>query len=215
MEIYCDESGGPDRGVFLTSAVLIDATEATRLLKDFRRLHKLPREIKGTGLPDAARHDFFELLSRKEDVCTTVVACTRVTKLGGWALKELEANIIYENLIFESCRAIPYSGQPNITVRPDHGTYKKGIMKEIGSRLAVSISDHFGAETFVTFAESHLTPGVQIADVIANTVFRILKEGAALSDDPFCKTMHKAGKLKLLDIELGKIRPEWLTKAAE
>ena len=75
---------------FLVAAIAMLATDATRLLKSFRKAAKWPRgeEIKGHTLSSTQREIFFDLLQRAM-IESITVTCSRRDPAGGWAMGAL------------------------------------------------------------------------------------------------------------------------------
>lgn len=58
MHIFCDESGGFEKGLFTVCSVCIDPKDANHIIKDMRKKFKLKNEIKGSSLTTEQRSYF-------------------------------------------------------------------------------------------------------------------------------------------------------------
>lgn len=217
MHVFCDESGGPNlaEDTFLVAAVTISGANATRLLKSFRKaVSWTEAEIKGHALRRDQRRIFFDLIHRESDFGAVVVSCQRGEALGGWAMGALPEITLYRHLLCEACRT---SGEPGIeplTITPDGGRYKRVDLRKIESDLVDAAKDWTidWRRTRVRFQNSASVPGLQVADVIANTAFQALgNTPAAAYARELLLPLGSSGRLILRPIELAACRPPWLT----
>lgn len=215
--VYCDESGGSDaaNATFLCAAVSILPADAQRLMKDFRKATGIAGEVKGHRLQAEHRAIFFDLLVRRADSASAVVTCSRGDPLGGWAMGELPEVGLYRHLLAEACIAVPdLDIAGHLTVTPDGGRYKKAQLGTVRDHLARAVmARHPLARVHVEFGVSGTIPGLQVADVIANSVFQSLGTRAtAETARLFLAPLAATGRLTITGIRMEGIRPAWLEK---
>lgn len=165
MTIYCDESGSLSAGAMTFAAVLIEDQQAHALLNRMKDVTGLRGELKGSRIGLTERALFYELLSRFEG--RAIVAVVRSSKL---VSGELPADIdVYDKLLeslLQRWRKDEPSGH-NVVV--DDGRYdpehQRGLIEGAQKRL--------GSWGKISVADSRRNAGVQIADVIANTVYNL------------------------------------------
>ena len=217
MQIFCDESGGvdPANDVFLVAAVALPPNTATRLLKSFRKAARWrDTEVKGHFLTPEQRRVFFNLL-QQIDMGSIVVSCSRGDGIGGWAMGALSERTIYTHLLREACLGLIGSVSDPLTITPDGGRYKKTDLNRIAGELTGSVRDLAASVPRVTvgFADSSSLPGLQIADVIANSVFQVVRD-VEISNiaAPLLTPLTRSGRLTLRAVELASLRPPWLSE---
>lgn len=214
MQIFCDESGGIEQGHFLVSAVRIDGGQALRMLKTIRKLTGISgSELKGNALDIRQIETVFSVIQRHPEAVAVSVVCRRDDPVGGWAAGTLEEHQIWRELIVECCLPLHRQGVQGIV--PDGGRYKKAILRAIEAEIAASVSRRASLPRVpVGCANSVATPGIQIADVISNTVHR------AISDYPDAEACRRllaaaeaAGQFKISMVDMAECRPAWLDTA--
>ncbi|MBB5700674.1 hypothetical protein FHS76_000517 [Ochrobactrum daejeonense] len=214
MQIFCDESGGCDRGTLIVASVTIDPIIADRFVKDFKKKRRVIGEIKGSSFNHDDRLYFFEMLDRINDAASVIVGCTKTVDAGAWLIKSRHEKEIYEELIFQSCSTHLKQNAAISTIRPDGGKYAANVMRQMEVNLQSRFTDTFNSGFFVQFSESHKTAGVQIADVISNTAYKEIAGGNFdLAENPYCGNMWKSGRIRFQHVDLGKDRPVWLSAA--
>jgi|GEM_PF-6312277 len=214
MQIFCDESGGCEKGTLVVASVTIDPHIADRFVKDFRKKRKISGELKGSSFSHDDRMYFFEMLDRLDDATSVVVGCTRTDNAGAWLLHNKTPIYIYNELIFQSCAAHLQGYNGSVTIKPDDGKYSAAVMKEIEISLHSRFIQNSQARFSIQFSESSRTSGVQIADVISNTTYKEVAAGNFdLSDNAYCGGLWRGGRLQFRNIDLGEDRPEWLEAA--
>jgi hypothetical protein len=214
LHIFCDESGGADPAneFFLVAAIAMPATDAARLIKSFRKAAKWPRgeEIKGHALSPAQRDIFFDLV-RRTPINSITVACNRRDAVGGWAMGTLAELDLYSHLLCEACLAMPKPDGDAVTITPDGGRYKKVELAAISARLSAAITQAGAKRASVSFQNSTELAGLQIADVIANSVFQSMGASPlAEHTAQLLRPLIEAGRLVTKPITLPGIRPAWL-----
>ena len=218
MHVFCDESGGTDLSneVFLVAAVAVSGAHATRLVKSFRKATDwTDTEIKGHALGPDQRQVFFDLLAREVDVRSIVVSCQRRQALGGWAMSNLSELNLYQRLLCEACEEVPRFSIEPLTITADGGRYKRADLRKVEDRVR-HVAERWSASprrTMMSFRDSASWPGLQIADVVANTAFRGLGgTPAAIHADELLSPLRRSGRLILRSVALADCRPEWSIK---
>jgi hypothetical protein len=214
VQIFCDESGGVDGDHFLVAAITVADSCATRIVKTFKKAVKMSSEIKGHSLSETDRRIFFDILNKEGDALAIVVHCGRSSVVGGWAMRGLKEIVLYGHLISEACTPIIKSASvPSIQISPDGGRYKKSESEELRKILHRTFSGAFGSETKlkVAFQSSHDSAGIQIADVIANTVYQYQSgSGSAALCGEITSNLIALERLELRTVQLEVIRPAWM-----
>lgn len=214
--VFCDESGGTDavNTVFLTAAVAIAPPDAARLLKSFRKATRITGEVKGHKLTFEQRTIFVDLLTKDADAASAVVACSRSDAVGAWAMGALTEAELYRHLLAEACLILPglgWTGQVKVT--PDQPRYKKAQAESVRAGLTQAvIARHPEADIAVVYGNSTDLAGLQVADVIANSVFQTLAQHAtADAAARLLAPLIARGVLRIQHVELEGTRPAWLT----
>lgn len=166
MPIYCDESGGIGRGVMTLAAVLIEEDKAAALLTRFREVTGLTSELKGSRIDLAERALFFELFEKSGGQAIVGIALSVLRPVAGEDRGDHDIKI-YARLMNETIGTIlPLSGNCTSVIM-DTGRYAEQTL----SLVRADIAGLIGPWNIATMAQSHTLPGLQIADVIANTYF--------------------------------------------
>lgn len=211
MHIFCDESGGFERGFFIVCSACIEPRAATHIINDMRKKFRIRDEIKGSSLRTEERSHFFEFLETKSDASSIVVSFTRSDPISGWGINNLGQHKIYENMLFESCSAHDFTNISKANISPDGGKYSKKIMADIEVELQGRFTSSISSGIKVKFTESHSSHGIQVADIVSSTVFRALNSGIDnLATDPFCGRLIEQGRLRIQMLNLAGIAPQWL-----
>jgi hypothetical protein len=207
MHIYCDESGGADSksSRFVVAAAMISATDAARIVRRLRR-NKVAAsdEIKGHQMTLKHRLQFFDIIANMAVATSTV--CDRKHRGGSYAMCTLSEHELWAELIYESVCRLPIHEPIGVTV--DSGRYTREVISSILHPMQRRLAERFGCRVNIQAGESRSTHGIQIADVVANSVFHCLsstgeRKAAMLA------MLKKAG-IDVAHAELpGKI-PDWL-----
>ncbi len=213
MGIFCDESGGsdPSNNAFVVVAVAMAPSDATRLIKSFRKATGVVGEVKGHGLALPQRRVFFELLLQEADALSAAVASRRSEPVGGWAMRALPEVVLYEHLLAEALTSLPRLGAArHLTLTLDRPRYKKAQLHAVRSRLCEVVRARHGTPADIGFGDSAGSAGLQMADVIANSVFQ-MGRSPAVAD--LVAPVVECGRLLLRPVRLEAIRPGWLAVA--
>ena len=166
MYIYCDESGGVGRGVMTLAAVSIEPDTAEAMLLRFRSMTGLKNELKGSRIDLAERALFFELFKDSGARATVGVAISAAQPGPGEDRGDHDRNV-YSALLSDVIGAlIPESGGC-LGVVIDDGRYDANTLAVINDDISRLVSP-LG---LASLELSHVLPGLQIADVVANTFF--------------------------------------------
>jgi hypothetical protein len=213
MQIFCDESGGADQEHFLVTAVRTDGETAFRLVKKIKKILNIRNELKGNQLNIDQIRTVLSIMEKSPDTMAVSVICGRSEPVGGWALGAHAEYVIWGELIVESCLPLHEKGIRGVV--PDGGRYKRTLIRSIESDTADALAHRTGLPLVpVSCADSAGTPGIQIADIISNAVYRSL---GSFADAMECKQLidqlQKAGQIQIRMLEMKDRQPEWLKAA--
>ena len=208
MHIFSDESGGTgDEEHFVVAAIVAEPHKLKRVEKkilDGTRKCSLEGEIKGTDLSAEQREIIINILLR-EMQAGAAVACRRADPLGGWAIKMLEDHHVWSQLTEEACGSLVTRFAVG-GVMPDGGRHKR-IQKNLEFQLAENLAKIANRQINVRMGLSHQNIGLQLADVLSNTVYRALK-GEPFERD-LVNRMQENGFLQLTDVQFEGRREVW------
>lgn len=217
MHIFCDESGGSDpaNDVFLVTAVVVAPHYAKTLMHRFRKATGIGGEIKGHRLTLQQRRQFFDGLARVGDALTVSTTCSRTDLVGGWAMGAMDEADLRTALIVESCAALPIAAGASVGITVDGGRYKKQVLDRLIPVATGALESHFAGTRFaMQYDGSERVPGLQVADIVANTLFHSMAEVAtAEAAAELIRAAQATGRLLVRDAKLAGYRPAWLTAA--
>jgi hypothetical protein len=166
LYIYCDESGGVGRGVMTLAAVSIEPDTAEAMLLRFRSMTGLKNELKGSRIDLAERALFFKLFKDSGARATVGIAISAVQPGPGEDRGDHDRKV-YSALLNDVIGSlIPESGGC-LGIVIDDGRYDAkslGVINDDIGRLVAPLG-------LASLELSHVLPGLQIADVVANTFF--------------------------------------------
>ncbi len=169
MTIYCDESGGLNAGAMTFSAVMLTPQAAADIHARFRSVTGLRGELKGSRISVVERAYLLELFDRAGGRAWVAVA--ERDKLaqnpGGTLPSDLALYTALLNLAIG--RWLPETGGVCTDVVIDEGRYDPKILAHVREEIQAGL----GAWGRASLADSKRSDGVQIADVIANSLFNI------------------------------------------
>lgn len=172
MTIYCDESGGIGAGVMTLAAVALPPDDAAALLDRVRDVLGLRGELKGSRIDMAERAFVIELFVRmggRAVIATASMPALRATY--GEAMPEDIA--IYASLLDAAVDPWIASSGGCISVEIDDGRYDP----RLNGLLRAELQEGLGQWGQARLADSKRSPGVQIADVLANSAYQMGLEG--------------------------------------
>lgn len=187
MAIYCDESGGVSAGAMVIAGVSITSANADALLARFKDVTGLRGEMKGSRISLVERALFFELLERYNG--RAIIFRTPATRPAApdpvKKANDLETYVsLLERVITAWLAEDPHCAQVII----DDGRYAPETLGLVRSDIAALL----GGCGSASLADSRRSAGVQIADVIANSVYNLSvrstrSERIARIIDPFVR----------------------------
>lgn len=166
MPIYCDESGGVGRGVMTLAGLSIEAADAERTLARFREVTGLTGELKGSRIDLAERALLFEILDDADWSATVGIAISALVPEQGSDRGDHDV-AIYVQLLEDVIGAMMPAADGCVSVFMDDGRYGPETLALVRKEIAAIIGPCGQAQLEL----SHRLPGLQIADVIANTFF--------------------------------------------
>ncbi|OGT56581.1 MAG: hypothetical protein A3E01_17880 [Gammaproteobacteria bacterium RIFCSPHIGHO2_12_FULL_63_22] len=167
MTIYCDESGGLNAGAMTFSAVMLTPQAATEIHARFRSVTGLRGELKGSRISIVERAYLLELFDRAGGRAWVAVAQRdkMAQNPGGTLPSDLALYAALLNLAIG--RWLPETGGVCTDVVIDDGRYDPKILSHVRAEIQAGLGQWGRA----TLADSRRSDGVQIADVIANSLF--------------------------------------------
>jgi hypothetical protein len=169
MTLYCDESGGLNAGAMTFSAVMLTPKAAAEIHARFRCVTGLRGELKGSRISIVERAYLLELFDRAGG--RAWVAVSERDKLaqnaGGTLPSDLALYAALLNLAVG--RWLPETGGVCTDVVIDDGRYDPKILAHVREEIQAGL----GGWGRASLADSKRSDGVQIADVIANSLFNI------------------------------------------
>ena len=169
MTIYCDESGGLNVGAMTFSAVMLTPQVATEIHERFRGVTGLRGELKGSRISIVERAYLLELFDRAGGRAWVAVASRDklAQNPGGTLPSDLALYAGLLNLAIG--RWLPETGGVCTDVVIDDGRYDPKILAHVREEIQAGLGQWGRA----SLADSRRSDGVQIADVIANSLFNI------------------------------------------
>ena len=169
MTIYCDESGGLNAGAMTFSAVMLTPQAATEIHDPFRGVTGLRGELKGSRISLVERAYLLELFDRAGGRAWVAVAKRDqlAQNPGGTLPSDLALYAALLDLAIG--RWLPETGGVCTDVVIDDGRYDPKILAGVREEIQAGLGQWGRA----SLADSRRSDGVQIADVIANSLFNI------------------------------------------
>ncbi|MGB5078564.1 MAG: hypothetical protein WBO17_13875 [Sphingorhabdus sp.] len=166
MPIYCDESGGIGRGVMTLAALSIEAEAAHAVLERFRQVTGLSSELKGSRIDLGERALLFELLDPVPFSATVGIAISALRPELGDDRGDHDIDT-YARLLEDVIGSMLPQTVGCARVVIDDGRYGPETLELITKDIAAVIGPCGSARLEL----SHRLPGLQLADVIANSLF--------------------------------------------
>ena len=169
MTIYCDESGGLNAGAMTFSAVMLTPQAATEIHARFRSVTGLRGELKGSRISIVERAYLLELFDRAGG--RAWVAVSQRDTLATNADGSLPSDLALYGALLNSAVGhwLPETGGVCTDVVIDDGRYDPKILSHVREEIQAGLGQWGRA----SLADSKRSDGVQIADVIANSLFNI------------------------------------------
>lgn len=193
MPIYCDESGGIGRGVMTLAALSISADAAEQVLSRFRVITGTKGELKGSRIDLTERALIFELLEPGDWHATVGIAISALKPGPGQDRGDHDI-AIYSALLDDVIGSMVEARPDCSDVIIDDGRYGIETLKLVRNAVGRLV----GPLGTASLAVSHLLPGLQLADVIANSFFnRALVNDRQARMATIIAPFLESGKIKL------------------
>ncbi len=166
MQIYCDESGGVGRGVMTLAAVAIEPDDADTLLQQFCSQTVLNSELKGSRIDLTERGIFLDLFSRSRVKAVVGFSTIALRPQQGEDRGSLDRRV-YARLLNKAVSVLLLESGGCASITIDDGRYAPATLGLIRDDIATLVGPCGNAALEL----SHRSAGLQIADVIANTMF--------------------------------------------
>ncbi|MCW0198279.1 DUF3800 domain-containing protein [Sphingopyxis sp.] len=169
MTIYCDESGGLNTGAMTFAAVMLSPDAAAAIHARFRAVTGLRGELKGSRISLTERAYLLELFDRAGGRAWVAVA--KRDNLAPPADGRLATDLaLYTALLDLAVSSwLPETGGVCTDVVIDDGRYDPVILAGVRETIQAGLAGWGQA----SLADSRRSDGVQIADVIANSLFNV------------------------------------------
>ncbi|SEH18258.1 hypothetical protein SAMN05428974_2485 [Sphingopyxis sp. YR583] len=169
MTIYCDESGGLNAGAMTFSAVMLTPKAAADIHARFRGVTGLRGELKGSRISIVERAYLLELFDRAGGRAWVAVA--KRDKLAQKPDGTLPSDLALYGALLNSAVGhwLPETGGVCTDVVIDDGRYDPKILSHVREEIQAGLGQWGRA----SLADSKRSDGVQIADVIANSLFNV------------------------------------------
>ncbi|WP_374525160.1 DUF3800 domain-containing protein [Sphingopyxis sp.] len=169
MTIYCDESGGLNTGAMTFAAVMLSPDAAAAIHARFRAVTGLRGELKGSRISLTERAYLLELFDRAGGRAWVAVA--KRDRLAPPADGKLATDLaLYTALLDLAVSSwLPETGGVCTDVVIDDGRYDPVILAGVRESIQAGLAGWGQA----SLADSRRSDGVQIADVIANSLFNV------------------------------------------
>lgn len=166
MPVYCDESGGIGKGVMTLATVYLDESATDAIVTEFRALTGHRGELKGSRIDLDERAVLLRLLAESDFVANVSIAIS-VTKAEPGEDRGDHDIAVYTSLLRQAIGGILPRAKGCAQVIMDDGRYGPKILSAIRSEIG-KVTGPFG---LAQLELSHISAGLQIADVIANSFF--------------------------------------------
>lgn len=169
MTIYCDESGGLNAGAMTFAAVMMTPEIATAIHARFRAVTGLRGELKGSRISLTERAYLLELFDRAGGRAWVAVA--KRDRLAPSANGRLATDLALYTALLDLAvsKWLPETGGVCTDVVIDDGRYDPTILSGVRDAIQAGLAGWGQA----SLADSRRSDGVQIADVIANSLFNM------------------------------------------
>ena len=169
MTIYCDESGGLNTGAMTFAAVMLSPDAAATIHARFRSVTGLRGELKGSRISLTERAYLLELFDRAGGRAWVAVAKRErlAPPADGKPPSDLALYTALLDLAVSSW--LPETGGVCTDVVIDDGRYDPVILAGVRESIQAGLAGWGQA----SLADSRRSDGVQIADVVANSLFNV------------------------------------------
>lgn len=174
MTIYCDESGGLNAGAMTFAAVLMTPETAHAIHERFRAVTGLRGELKGSRIGLVERAFLLELFDRAGGRAWVALADSAKLQAQSKAKAATDLGVYAALLDLAVSRWLPETGGVCTDVVIDDGRYDPAILAQVRADIQAGL----GGWGEASLADSRRSEGVQIADVIANSLYNIAARSA-------------------------------------
>ena len=197
MAIYCDESGGVGAGVMTLASVNLPGDAADVVLERYRSVIGLRGELKGSRITLPERAFLIELLFAHGAHVVVAGAVIRTLVEGKPGTKPPQDIRLYARLLETVVDDwLPQTGGC-VDLVIDDGRYDPVLNGMLRQDVQRSLGQWGKAE----LADSRRSPGVQIADVLANSFYQIgMRTERAHRVEALMQPFRDDGRLKLIEI---------------
>ncbi|APG63189.1 hypothetical protein LPB140_10755 [Sphingorhabdus lutea] len=165
MPIYCDESGGLGTGYMSFAAIYISADDAAQVQARYRGITGLSGELKGSRIDLTERGLIIEILSQKS--VNIAVSYAAKAEIG-----DMDDKKAYSMLLEQAVGdLLPLTGGCGDVIIDD-GRYDPMILSGIKGEIA----DLLGNWGKAILEDSKNSDGIQLADILANSVYNMLRD---------------------------------------
>lgn len=169
MTIYCDESGGLNAGAMTFATVQLTPDAAAAIVARFRAVTGLRGELKGSRISLTERAYLIELFDRAGGRAWVAVAEQAKLIAGANGAPPTDLALYAALLDTAIGRWLPETGGVCTDVVIDDGRYDPPILGKVRAAIQAGLAGWGQA----SLADSRRSDGIQIADVIANSLFNI------------------------------------------
>lgn len=172
MTIYCDESGGFNAGAMTFAAVMLTPETAAAIHARFRAVTGLRGELKGSRISLTERAYLLELFDRAGGRAWVAVARRSELEARADGTPPIDLAVYAALLDLAIASWLRETGGVCTDVVIDDGRYDPAILEHVRATIQEGLAGWGKA----SLADSRRSEGVQIADVIANSLFNIEAE---------------------------------------
>jgi hypothetical protein len=174
--------------------------------------------VHGHALTPDQRVAFFQHLDRHAESVAVTVICQRRNAIGGWGMGALEEYILRSEMIIEACEILSRTDlfqkwaatTSSIGLTKDGGRYPKSVRDLAKEKVAFGLQQRVASFNFaIQYGDSCSTPGLQIADIIGNTVFKLHGHDGKGIIAELIEPKRESRSLQLVPVQLKGIRPAW------
>jgi Protein of unknown function (DUF3800) len=198
LTLYCDESGGLSAGAMTFAGIAISPEDADAVAARFRTITGLRGELKGSRITPTERGLLFEILAQRDVRGWIAVAdSARLTAAKAVGQSDLH---LYSRLLERAVSSfLPTTGGACVDVIIDEGRYDPAILALVRSDVQAVLGNWGRA----SLTASHRSVGIQIADVVANSLYNVTANSPrAARIGAIIKPWLDSGRLRTLALAL-------------
>lgn len=197
MTLYCDESGGLSAGAMTFAAVALDPAAADAIIARFRTITGLRGELKGSRITTTERGLVFEIMAQHR-VRGWIAVADGARIAAGKLARETDIHLYSQLLNTAVAAFLPASSGACVDVTIDEGRYDSAIL----AKVRRDVQESLGQWGQATLAASHRSSGIQIADVIANSLFNMtIGSARSVRIEAILKPWIGSGRLVIIPLQ--------------